>query len=80
MKKLIPFEYATLRIVPRIERGEFMNAGVILYSRALEFLGARVHLDEARLRALAPDIEIEPVRTALSAAAPAYTPKKPVSS
>jgi hypothetical protein len=69
MKKLIPFEYATLRIVPRIERGEFMNAGVILYSRALEFLGAQVHLDEARLRALAPDIEIEPVRTALSAAA-----------
>ncbi|OLT18587.1 hypothetical protein BJF78_00095 [Pseudonocardia sp. CNS-139] len=49
-----PFEYALLRVVPRIERGEAMNAGVLLYSRPLDFLGARVHLDVPRLRALDP--------------------------
>jgi hypothetical protein len=49
-----PFEYALLRVVPRIERGEAINAGVLLYSRPLDFLGARVHLDVPRLRALDP--------------------------
>jgi hypothetical protein len=48
------FQYAVLRIVPRVERGERINAGVVLLSAPLEFLGARVHLDEARLRALDP--------------------------
>src|SRR4029079_19296876 len=48
------FEYALLRIVPRIERGERLNAGVILYCRALAHLGAAVHLDPARLAALDP--------------------------
>jgi len=49
-----PFEYAALRVVPRIERGEAINAGVLLYCRGLDYLGARVHLDEARLYALDP--------------------------
>ena len=49
-----PFEYALLRVVPRIERGERLNAGVILYCRALDHLGAAVHLDPARLAALDP--------------------------
>jgi Protein of unknown function (DUF3037) len=48
------FEYALLRVVPRIERGERLNAGVILYCRALDHLGAAVHLDPARLAALDP--------------------------
>ena len=48
------FEYALLRVVPRIERGERLNAGVMLYCRALDYLGAAVHLDPARLAALDP--------------------------
>jgi hypothetical protein len=47
-----PFEYAVVRVVPRIERAEFVNAGVVLYSRAAGFLGCRIALDDARLRAL----------------------------
>lgn len=52
MTDRVPFEYAVLRVVPRIERGETINAGVLLYARALDFLGARVQLDVDRLRAL----------------------------
>lgn len=46
------FEYAVVRIVPRIEREEFINAGVVLFSRAADFLGCQIALDERRLRAL----------------------------
>lgn len=51
------FEYAIVRVVPRVEREEFVNAGVVLYCRQQSFLGARVELDIARLRALAPDVD-----------------------
>ena len=43
-----------LRVVPRVDRGETMNAGVLLYCRRLDYLGSRVWLDEDRLRALDP--------------------------
>jgi hypothetical protein len=49
------FEYAVVRVVPRVEREEFVNAGVILYCRSRRFLDARVALDRARLQALSPD-------------------------
>ena len=49
-----PFEYAIVRVVPRVERGESMNAGIVLLSRRRRFLGARTFLAEARLAALAP--------------------------
>lgn len=61
------FQYAIVRVVPRIERGESMNAGVILLCRARRFLGARVALDEERLRALAPDVEPAAIRAHLEA-------------
>jgi len=48
------FEYAIVRVVPRIEREEFVNAGVVLFARAAGFLGCRIALDADRLRALAP--------------------------
>jgi hypothetical protein len=48
------FEYAVVRVVPRVERDEFVNAGVILYSRSLDFLAARIELDRDRLAALFP--------------------------
>ena len=51
------FQYAVLRVVPRVERGESLNAGVIVLSRPRRFLGARVSLDEARLKAIAPDAD-----------------------
>jgi hypothetical protein len=61
------FEYAVLRVIPRVERGETMNVGVILYCQAEDFLGCRTHVDEARLRALAPDLDVDGVRAALKA-------------
>jgi len=63
------YEYAVLRVVPRVERGELINAGVIVYCRPLEYLGSRVLLDRARLAALDPDLDPEPVERALAAAA-----------
>lgn len=52
-----PFEYAVLRVVPRVERGEAINAGVLVYCQKLGFLGSRVHLDADRLRALDPNAD-----------------------
>jgi hypothetical protein len=61
------FEYALIRVVPRVERGEQINAGLILYSKRHRFLETRIHLDEARLNALAPDTDMEAVKAALAA-------------
>lgn len=62
-----PFEYALLRVVPRIERGEAFNAGVVLYSRPLDFLGARDNLDVQRLHALDPAADPAVISAALAA-------------
>jgi Protein of unknown function (DUF3037) len=51
------FDYALVRIVPRVERGEFINAGVVLFCRELRFLEARITLDAERLRCLAPWVD-----------------------
>jgi hypothetical protein len=61
----VPYEYAVIQAVPRIERGELINVGVLLYCHRLDFLAARTHLDEDRLRALDPDADVEAVRAAL---------------
>ena len=60
-----PFQYAALRVVPRVERGEAVNAGVVLFCRPLRFLGARTKLDEALLGALAPGCDPAAVREQL---------------
>ena len=60
-----PFAYAILRVVPRVERGERFNAGVVLFCRQRGFLGAEVSLDERRLAALAPDARADEVRAHL---------------
>jgi len=62
------FEYALLRVVPRVERGEFINAGVVLYCQDARFLDARVHLDPERLRAIEPKLDPEAVRAHLEVA------------
>lgn len=61
------YDYAVIRIVPRVEREEFINAAVIVFCLEKKFLAARVHLDEARLKALWPDADIELVREHLRA-------------
>jgi hypothetical protein len=62
-----PFQYAVVRVVPRVERGECVNAGVVLFCRPRRFLEARVALDEERLRLLAPDVDLDAVRGHLDA-------------
>ena len=62
-----PFSYAILRVVPRVERGECFNAGVVLFCRQLGFLGVKVGLDERRLAVLAPGASAEDVRAHLDA-------------
>ena len=59
------FQYAMLRVVPRIERGECFNAGVVLFCRPRRFLAARAALDERRLMALAPDADADVLRAHL---------------
>ncbi|AWL89580.1 hypothetical protein AMK14_25905 [Streptomyces sp. TSRI0445] len=61
------FEYALLRVVPRVERGECFNAGVLVYCRAHSFVAARTYLDEAKLKALDPHADVVGVRAALRA-------------
>jgi hypothetical protein len=60
------FEYTVVRVVPHVEREEFVNVGVILFCKPLRFLECRVDLDEARLLALAPDCPVDAVRTQLA--------------
>jgi hypothetical protein len=61
------FQYAIVRLLPRVERGECLNVGVILLCRARRYLGARIALDERRLAALAPDLDPAAVRPHLDA-------------
>lgn len=67
MPALSSFDYAVIRVVPRVEREEFVNAGVILFCLERDFLAARVEVDEPRLRALWPEIDVELVRRHLEA-------------
>ncbi|HEY5198926.1 MAG TPA: DUF3037 domain-containing protein [Solirubrobacteraceae bacterium] len=64
-----PFAYALLRVVPRIERGEQLNVGVVLFCRQHDFLALRSQVDDARLAAVAPDLDPEPIRSRLRALA-----------
>ena len=61
------YDYAVIRVVPRVEREEFVNVGVILSCPAAKFLEARIEVDEARLRAVDPSIDLDTVRRHLSA-------------
>jgi hypothetical protein len=59
------FEYAVIRVVPRVEREEFLNVGVILYCKDQKFLQSKCDLDEARLAAFSKDIDVEEIKESL---------------
>ncbi|GAA1707542.1 DUF3037 domain-containing protein [Nonomuraea bangladeshensis] len=61
------YEYAVIRVIPKVERGEQINVGVLLYCQPRGYLCARVELDAARLRALDPSADVDAVRRALTA-------------
>lgn len=61
------YSYAVIRVVPRVERGEFLNVGVILFARTAHFLAACIALDRPRLRAFAPNLDIASIERSLGA-------------
>lgn len=61
------FSYAVYRVVPRVERGERINVGVVVFARTLDYLGARTQLDEQRLAALWPEVDPATIRPHLDA-------------
>src|SRR5271165_4307770 len=61
------FDYTVIRVVPRVERQEFINAGVVVFCLEKRYLDARIQLDEQRLRALWPEVDVETVRAHLDA-------------
>jgi hypothetical protein len=65
----LPFEYAVLRVVPRVDRGEFVNGAVLLYCQQAGYLGVRVRADLGCVRALWPDADVETIAAALADAA-----------
>lgn len=66
MRDHYPYDYAVFRVVPRVEREEFVNVGVIVSCPARDFLEARVELDEQRVAALDPSIDVESIRAHLA--------------
>ena len=78
MSARVSYEYALLRVVPRIDRGECVNAGVLLHCRTRDVLAVRVHLDRARLAALDPHADADAVADVLDTiAAVASVPEPP---
>lgn len=61
------YDYALIRVVPRVERGEFVNVGVVMSCKAGDVVEARIELDEARLRALDACVDVDAVRAHLAA-------------
>lgn len=66
MPVLSSYDYALIRVVPSVERGECLNVGVVLFCQTRRFLGASIHLDRGRLLALAPQIDLELVERHLA--------------
>jgi hypothetical protein len=66
MPDLCSFDYAVVRVVPRVEREEFLNAGVILFCRGRRYLAAHITLDPLRLAALAPGLDFASVEARLA--------------
>lgn len=67
MRDRVTFEYAVIRVLPKVEREEFVNVGVILFSKPKKFLGMKVQVDEAKLLALSPKLDIAQIKAYLTA-------------
>ena len=65
MPTMHTYDYAIVRVVPRVEREEFVNVGVVLFSRPRKFLGVQARLDGDRLRALWPELDLDAVQRQL---------------
>jgi hypothetical protein len=63
----VSFDYSVIRVVPRVERQEFINAGVVVFCLEKHYLASRIELDEQRLKALWPEVDVELVRKHLDA-------------
>ncbi len=63
----VPFDYAIVRVVPRIEREEFLNVGVVVHAPTLGFLGCALRLDRGRLGPFAPSLDLEALARHLDA-------------
>jgi hypothetical protein len=67
VREPVTYDYAVIRVVPRVERAEFVNVGVIVSCQKDNVLEARIEIDEARLRALDPAIDLDAIRGHLAA-------------
>jgi hypothetical protein len=67
MQNKVTFEYAVVRLVPRVEREEFLNIGVILFSKRKKFLGIRYQIDEAKVSVFSKEVDVDMIRRYLKA-------------
>ena len=67
MRERFVFDYAVIRVVPRVERGEFLNVGVILFCSTRAYLESRIALDASRLLAIDPSVDVDAVEAYLAA-------------
>lgn len=67
MQNKVTFEYAVVRLVPRVEREEFLNIGVILFSKRKKFLGIRYQIDEAKAKAFSKEVDVDMIQRYLKA-------------
>jgi hypothetical protein len=67
MQNKVTFEYAVVRLVPRVEREEFLNIGVILFSKRKKFLGIRYQIDEAKVSAFSKEVDVDMIQRYLKA-------------
>ena len=67
MQDKFTFEYAIIRLVPKVEREEFFNVGVLLFSKRKKFLGIKYHINTDKLKAFAPELELNELNSYLNA-------------
>jgi hypothetical protein len=67
MQDRVPYEFAVIRVVPKVEREEFMNIGVILYSKRKKYLGIKYHVDDSKLKAFSEKIDVDLIKKYLHA-------------
>lgn len=65
MSRQMPYQYVVLRCVPRVDREEFINVGVVLHCEDAHFLGCGAHVEESRVRALSPDLDLKSLEEVL---------------